>query len=58
LRQARKRKGSDKESEGEDLDNPDFEDVAEIPRPMGQKKQRSWHMKRKLRMIPQRTVSI
>jgi flagellar biosynthesis GTPase FlhF len=38
LRQARKRKGSDKESEGEDLDNPDFEDIAEIPRPMGQKK--------------------
>jgi hypothetical protein len=38
LKQARKRKNSDKENEEEDMDcNADLEDVEEIPRPIGQK---------------------
>jgi hypothetical protein len=52
LRQARKRKGSDKDSEGEDKDNAELEDVEEIPRPMGQKKQR------KLKMLHQKTLPL
>jgi hypothetical protein len=38
LKQARKRKSSDKDDEEEDMDcNADLEDVEEIPRPIGQK---------------------
>ncbi|CAN6201228.1 unnamed protein product [Urochloa humidicola] len=41
LKQARKRKSSDKENEEEDMDcNADQEDVEELPRPMGQQKKK------------------
>jgi hypothetical protein len=47
LRQARKRKGSDKDIEGEDLNNAELEDVEEIPRPMGQKKAKKVALEKK-----------
>jgi hypothetical protein len=58
LRQARKRKGSDKDSEGEDMDNAELEDVEEIPRPMGQKKAKKVALEKKAKNgIAKDTVS-